>query len=284
MPKQLTVSIVIPVYNDAEALSVCLEAVARQTVLPYEVIVVDNNSTDTSVAVAKQYEFVTLLHEPKQGVVHARNTGFTAATGDVIGRLDADSRIDPTWVETLIAVFTNNSYGAVSGAIRYHDVWLSSFLNTGDRVIRRALAFCMGHEVTLQGANMALRRTAWQTVSRKTCARKGLHEDFDLAIHLREAGFTNKYTPSLLCSTALRQLSGSWKNFAGYMMVCPKTYLSHGRRKGLYVFAAVLMVITAYPFLKPLYRNKSTTAREKSWVKLFSVKTQSRVNQATFVD
>jgi glycosyltransferase involved in cell wall biosynthesis len=72
----MKISIIIPVYNEAESLNACLDAIANQTIKPYEVIVVDNNSLDDTRLVAKAYDFVTLISETKQGVVHARSTGF----------------------------------------------------------------------------------------------------------------------------------------------------------------------------------------------------------------
>src|SRR5688572_27451257 len=91
MVKHPSVSIVIPAYNEEGQLALCLEAIARQTVKPVEVIVVDNNSTDGTVEVAGRYPFVTVLHEWRQGVVHARDCGFDAAKGDIIGRIDAET-------------------------------------------------------------------------------------------------------------------------------------------------------------------------------------------------
>src|SRR5689334_10679087 len=98
-------SIVIPVYNEAAQLGACLRAIAQQTVKPLEVIVVDNNSTDGTRAVAEAYDFVTVLEEPRQGVVHARSRGFDAARGDIIARIDADSILPADWLANVETVF-----------------------------------------------------------------------------------------------------------------------------------------------------------------------------------
>src|SRR6185437_1716246 len=62
--KPLTLSLVIPAYNEERYIKHCLDAIASQTVTPMEVFVVDNNSTDSTAAIAKNYEFVQVLSEP----------------------------------------------------------------------------------------------------------------------------------------------------------------------------------------------------------------------------
>src|SRR5260221_7568754 len=93
----LRISIIIPAYNEEGHLPACLDAIAAQTLKPDEVIVVDNNSTDKTVEIAKKYPFVKLLNEKRQGLRYTRNTGLDAATGDVIGRIDTDSILSPKW-------------------------------------------------------------------------------------------------------------------------------------------------------------------------------------------
>src|SRR4051812_9489646 len=95
----MKISIVIPVYNEAQNLDACLRAIARQTTAAYEVIVVDNNSTDGSLAVAQTFPFVTVITERRQGIVHARDRGYNAARGDIIARIDADSLLPKDWLE-----------------------------------------------------------------------------------------------------------------------------------------------------------------------------------------
>src|SRR6266496_1315708 len=103
MTKLLTVSIVIPVYNEAPILERCLRAIETQTMAPLEVVVVDNNSTDNSAAIARSFKGVRVITEKRQGMVYARTKGFDAARGDVLGRIDADTQISPNWVERVAA-------------------------------------------------------------------------------------------------------------------------------------------------------------------------------------
>src|SRR3990167_3424187 len=100
--KRLTLSIVIPAYNEEDHLKACLDSISKQTIKPLQVIVVDNNSTDKTAEIAKSYNFVTLIKEEKQGIAYARNRGFDAVTADIIGRIDADTMLFPKWVEYAI--------------------------------------------------------------------------------------------------------------------------------------------------------------------------------------
>ncbi|HET8709171.1 MAG TPA: glycosyltransferase family 2 protein, partial [Candidatus Saccharimonadales bacterium] len=156
MQKQKSnVSIVIPVYNEADQLAACLEAIAAQTVQPLEVIIVDNNSNDDTVAVAALFTFVRILHEPRQGVVYARNRGFDAARGDIIGRIDADSRLSPDWVANVVTLFQDGALSCASGVVRYHDMSFQRLFNKVDLTLRSWLASQLENEVAMQGANMA---------------------------------------------------------------------------------------------------------------------------------
>jgi glycosyltransferase involved in cell wall biosynthesis len=98
MKKALTVSIVIPVYNEQHHLKACLDSITEQSILPNEVIVVDNNSTDESINIARSYPFVRVVKELQQGVMWGRNAGFDAAKYDLIGRIDADTQLPDDWI------------------------------------------------------------------------------------------------------------------------------------------------------------------------------------------
>src|SRR5579883_2638923 len=119
---RLHISLVIPAYNEEQYLGACLDAVAAQTVMPDEVIVVNNNSTDRTVEIAKEYPFVTLLHEKRPGLRFTRNTGMDAATGDVIGRIDADTTLSPGWCEELHKLFADSAVHAATGSAYYYDM------------------------------------------------------------------------------------------------------------------------------------------------------------------
>lgn len=84
------VSVIIPMYNGARHLRAALESVFAQTYRPFEVIVVDDGSTDDSGLIAQSFADVRYIHQPNQGVAVARNHGIEAARGDFLAFLDQD--------------------------------------------------------------------------------------------------------------------------------------------------------------------------------------------------
>jgi glycosyltransferase involved in cell wall biosynthesis len=138
-------------------LDACLQAVARQTVTPDEVIVVDNNSTDDSLAIACSFSFVRVIKENRQGVAYARDCGFDAVKSDIIARIDADTIIAQNWVETLQQLFKDQQLDVVTGKMTYHDVAAASLVNAVDLVIRRWMAKVLAKDIAMFGEVYELR-------------------------------------------------------------------------------------------------------------------------------
>lgn len=123
MEKLPSVSVIIPVYNDAQRLQQTLEALCAQTYpsARYEVIVVDNGSTDESVEVARRFSEVTALSETRHTAspYSARNRGIEAARGEVIALLDATCVPDEKWIDQGIQCLTGNAADLVGGEVRF---------------------------------------------------------------------------------------------------------------------------------------------------------------------
>jgi len=284
MNKNLRVSIVIPVYNEAEHLDACLQAIADQKTPAFEVIVVDNNSADDSAAIALKYPFVTLLHEKRQGVVFARNCGFDAARGEIIGRIDADSILPGDWVANVQQLFDESSIDAVSGAVTYHDLPWKHFLARLDLSFRQQIANGMGEEVFLYGANMAMRRSAWRKTRNNVCLKHGLHEDFDLAIHAHDAGAQIAFNQSLVAEVSLRRFNTLFKDYYEYVLLSPRTYALHGRKSQRHMYPVVSLVIIFYWLIKLVYRAYDPQTDKLSLRRVISDLTPARVNPATYGD
>ncbi len=187
----LKLSLIIPVYNEERHIRKCLDAVAAQTVMPDEVIVVDNNSTDATVAIAREYDFVKVIQEKRQGRGYARSRGFSAARGDIIGRIDADSRIQRDWVFVVKRAFEHDSeLGGITGY--GWAVVLPGTLFIRSLLMSRSYFWFVHAQfrtVTMWGANMAIRAEWWNTVRDEVCLDDQLvHEDQDISLCMAARG------------------------------------------------------------------------------------------------
>ena len=97
------ISIVVPVYNVAEYLRKCIDSILAQTCRDYELILVNDGSTDESPKILEEYAMlfphIKLIHKPNGGLSDARNEGMKAATGKYISFIDSDDFIEPTMLE-----------------------------------------------------------------------------------------------------------------------------------------------------------------------------------------
>lgn len=115
----LLASIIVPVYNGAPTLGACLRALAQQTVPRdrYEVIVVDDGSTDASAAIAAR-EGARVVSQAHASAAAARNRGARAARGEILLFTDADCEPQEDWIEAMLAPFVALDVDGVKGVYR----------------------------------------------------------------------------------------------------------------------------------------------------------------------
>ncbi len=187
----LTLSLIIPVYNEERHIHACLNAIAGQTVPPLEVIVVDNNCTDRTLEIAESFGFVTIVKESSQGRAHARNAGFNSARGDIIGRIDADSRIHKDWVEKVLDSFKQDPELAGLTGMAYVP-YIPYVSKLKSQLFARTyywFAHASFDTITMWGATMALRKSNWQNVSSKASLDdENIHEDQDVSLWVAADG------------------------------------------------------------------------------------------------
>ncbi|MER7056534.1 glycosyltransferase [Streptomyces sp. NPDC000351] len=112
------VSVVIPNYNYAGTLELCLASLHSQTLQPFEIIVSDDASTDNSVAVAERFGCRVLRADTNRGVSTARNAGAAAARGDILFFLDSDQALSPDSLENAVRLLrADPGLGCVHGII-----------------------------------------------------------------------------------------------------------------------------------------------------------------------
>ena len=110
------VSVVVACYNGARSLRACLDALTRLRYPAYEVILVDDGSTDETSAIAAQCPDVRRLrHERNLGLSASRNTGIAAARGEIVAFTDDDCRVDEDWLHYLVTELTEHDWVGVGG-------------------------------------------------------------------------------------------------------------------------------------------------------------------------
>ena len=109
MPK---ISVIVPVYNVEKYLRRCIGCLLKQTFSDYELILVDDGSTDKSGTICDEYEKkdsrIRVIHQENSGAAIARNTGLEKATGDFIMFCDSDDIVSEFWIEHLLCNLSDN--------------------------------------------------------------------------------------------------------------------------------------------------------------------------------
>jgi glycosyltransferase involved in cell wall biosynthesis len=116
-----SLSIVVCTYNRAPILAECLQSLVEQTASPdtYEVIIVDNNSTDSTREIAEGFvrrcSNFRVIPEPVQGLSHARNRGWSEARADWVAYIDDDAKASCNYVERMLHVISNYPFACFGG-------------------------------------------------------------------------------------------------------------------------------------------------------------------------
>lgn len=195
---KIEVSVVIPAYNEEKYLGNCLQSlVNQQTKFSYEVILVNNNSTDQTVKVAQQFEDkmnLRIITEKRQGRGVARARGFEEAEGEIILSADADTIFYPDWVETLSSAIGGK---VVAASTTCKIVDLSAVSNTIFNSIQPILAMIyrifLGH-FWLAGFSFGILKEIYQKSGGFDVSLQG-QEDIDLGFRVAKLGkikFINK--------------------------------------------------------------------------------------------
>jgi glycosyltransferase involved in cell wall biosynthesis len=259
-----TVSIVIPAYNEERTIRACVVAAIEQTQPADEIIVVDNRSTDgtRSVVEALQAEYpdapLLLLEQNEfQGLIPTRDHGFDHAIGEVIGRIDADTVLEPEWVAEVRTAFADETVDGATGPMIYYDMPLRRLGLRADDGVRRAILKLARDYHFLFGSNMALRASAWRDIREHVCRDDAdeMHEDIDLSIHLFQRGHRVAYAPTMVAGMSARRLDDAPRDYYHYVMRWERTYDAHGitdpaLRAPMVIFASI------YPVLKGVRWNQ----------------------------
>jgi cellulose synthase/poly-beta-1,6-N-acetylglucosamine synthase-like glycosyltransferase len=162
------VSIVIPVYNGTRTVRLCLDAIQRLDYPKerYEVVIVDNNSTDGTPEIVSQYPVRLLYERELQGPHAATNTGVRQAKGEIIVFTDSDCVPEPDWLRKLVAPFRDADVVATGGKIEAYQptTRVEKFLQYEVGLFKNCLHLVDSFPVSIITGNAAYRASALHQV------------------------------------------------------------------------------------------------------------------------
>lgn len=191
--KHPRISVIIPAFNEAENMGACLEAFTQQTTHEtFEVVVVDNNSTDRTADVVRSFGtklHVELVHEMEKGRGMARMRGFERARGEILFSTDADTVVPPDWIESFVAALEKDpAIVAVTSTAEIADCSaLQNMIFSATFPLSFHLnSMVLGH-LCLSGCSFAIRREAYELAGGFN-PQTDAYEDLDLASRVHKIG------------------------------------------------------------------------------------------------
>ncbi len=247
----------IPAFNEESVIRPCLFAALYQSVPAAEIIVVDNKSTDATADLVRQVQaeypdapLKLLRQDEEQGLIPTRNFGLDQAKGDVLGRIDADSILEPDWVEQVQNAFADPDVMAATGPVLYYDMPLRRFgLEADDQMRRFVLKLAKNQYHFLFGSNMAVRREAWTIIRDDVCRDEAdeMHEDIDISVHLADHALKILYVPEMVSGMSARRLEDSPKDYRYYVTRFDRTYANHKIRNRVVRAPRLIFMGVYYP-------------------------------------
>jgi glucosyl-dolichyl phosphate glucuronosyltransferase len=225
MNEQVDVSVIVSSYNRCDMLPETIESLLAQEAdgLCYEIIIVDNNSTDATKQVVESYmrdgrENLHYVFEGRQGVSHGRNAGIKIARAPIVAFADDDVRVARNWVATIKRAFDEHpEVNYVGGKVLPHwqtemPLWITRYhwsplaiQDYGDT----ALYLNSERRLCLVGASLSFRREALDSLGlfapdlQRVKDNIGSMEDLDLQLRAWQAGMQGLYIPELVATTEI---------------------------------------------------------------------------------
>ena len=211
------ISVVVCTYNGARTIRDCCEGLARLAYPNFEVIVVDDGSSDDTAAIASCYD-VRLIRTSNRGLSNARNTGMEAATGEIVAYLDDDAYPDPHWLTYLAAAFLGTSHAGVGGP---------NIPPPSDGEIAECVSRSPGGPVHvllsdreaehIPGCNMAFRKSCLQAIGGFDPRFRTAGDDVDICWRLRDRGLTlGFHAGATVWHHRRNSLRAYWRQQIGY--------------------------------------------------------------------
>ncbi|MEO8619498.1 MAG: glycosyltransferase [bacterium] len=211
------ISIVVCTYNGARTLTECLTHVRRIDYPDFELIVVDDGSTDLSAAIADSFG-ARVIRTPNRGLSSARNAGMHAATGEIIAYLDDDAYPDRDWLRYLAHTFRTTNCAGVGGP---------NIAPPGDGRIAECVAHAPGgpshvlvsDEIAehIPGCNAAFRKDRLEAIGGFDPQFRTAGDDVDVCWRLQARGWRLGFNPAAVVWHHRRNaFSRYWRQQTGY--------------------------------------------------------------------
>lgn len=216
---QPKISVIIPAYNECKYIGRTVKSLLAQDYPKdrYEVIVVDNNSTDNTSEIAKELGAKVILYKDKKGVSPTRQAGSLAATGEIIAGTDSDTKVPPNWLRLIAQDLSGDDFVGVTGPARTEGTWTQRAGYVFGFEVHRLVGILF-RGVYFTGMNFALKKSVFDKIGGfRVELLSG--EDLDLSIRAAKHGKL-LYDRRLTVTTLPRRVKeGSVATFLRYAKI-----------------------------------------------------------------
>ena len=214
----MRVSVLVCAYNAADTLDECLTSLERLTYPDFEVIVVNDGSSDRTGVIARQHPLCRVIDLDHAGLSAARNAGLAAATGDIVAYTDADVRVDPDWLTYLVQPFASADVVAAGGLSLppLDSPWMAHCVARAPGGPTHVLLDDRTAE-HVPGCNLAVRRDALRAIGGFNPIYLRAGDDVDVCWRLQNAGGRIEFVPAALVWHHHRaSVRAYWRQQVGY--------------------------------------------------------------------
>jgi len=199
LPRRPMVSVIVCSYNGASTLAACLDSLGKLNYSDYEVILVDDGSTDDTAYIAAQFPRVRYIHQTNHGLSHARNTGAAAAKGEVLAYTDSDCMADADWLYYLIGTLVSGDYAGVGGPNITPPAknWIQACVAGAPGGPNHVLLTDTVAE-HIPGCNMAFYRWAFEAIGGFDPEYRKAGDDVDFCWRIQQAGWVVAFSPTAI--------------------------------------------------------------------------------------
>lgn len=211
------VSVVVAAHNAARTLEDCLSSLLKLDYPDYEVIVVNDGSTDRTEAIMRGFPFVGIT-TPNQGVSAARNEGLRAATGEIVAYIDSDANADPDWLRYLATTYLKFPVAGVGGPnlVPPEDNWKAKCVYRSPGGPTQVM-YDDQHAEHIPGCNMSFLKSALDGVGGFDPIFRAAADDVDICWRLIKAGHRIGFSPSAVVWHHRRpSVRAFWRQQVGY--------------------------------------------------------------------